>query len=64
LKHISLSVGRENDVPQRRHRFKAQEVAHKTERIIEIIERIVARLIIIGLASVEGYKYVRWLLER
>ena len=36
---------------------------HKFEQILRLLEKVAGRVIIITLALVECYKYVRWLLE-
>jgi hypothetical protein len=48
---------------RQRRRCNPEELLYQAEQLIEAIERIVGRLVIIGLASVEGYKYIKWLLE-
>jgi len=44
-------------------RCHSEELLYQIEHLIEAIERIVGRLVIIGLATVEGYKYIKWLLK-
>lgn len=46
-----------------RRRSKPREVLHGAESTINVVDRIFSRLIIIGFGIVEGYKYIRWLLE-